>query len=437
MNLFRGRRASLGNSKDEDSSLFSKGGSAAASICRVFMPRSRTSCNLGATNACAVGNNGAAASGGAAAASTDWAYVEPQPRRTASLSRNLTRRSRSVTMPEMPDRQQFSTFKRPPRQQQQKDCYNKPPPAPAPSPAPAAGPPPPPPPRSKSSSYLSQFGSHKLKNGRRDRSVEVAAASVVQTSGLAASSTDGCLSALAEDNDDEDNTPVAGTPDVSHGRRQLSSLDSLLEAEDSCTPGHILNYKAKSNSLPKSAFGSLQLRVAKIRAQLDTLKNDALKTPTAPHPSHESTLHPNTPSCGYEYSLPPNLASSGLNGGAGNGGEDSPLSSSPTRLSPFTTTTTTSSSSSIAAPRVPPFLPLTTTTTTGSSTMSSSPSTLSPASSNSLPSISRPQNLKLPQSHSLNTFPASSNKDSAEAAELNRLIFFFDVMSTQEKIAKV
>ena len=47
-------------------------------------------------NAC-VGNNGA---------TTDWAYVNqraqpPYPRRTASLSRNLTRRSRSVTMPNM------------------------------------------------------------------------------------------------------------------------------------------------------------------------------------------------------------------------------------------------------------------------------------------------------------------------------------------------
>ena len=71
--------------------------------------------------------------------------------------------------------------------------------------------------------------------------------------------------------------------------------------------------------------------------------------------------------------------------------------------------------------------------------MSSSPSTLSPASSNSLPSISRPQNLKLPQSHSLNTFPNMNNKEAIamETEELSRLIFFFDVMSTQEKIAKV
>ena len=79
----------------------------------------------------------------------------------------------------------------------------------------------------------------------------------------------------------------------------------------------------------------------------------------------------------------------------------------------------------------------------GSSSRSGSPSTLSPASSNSLPSVSRPQNLKLPQSHSLNAFPkaaagiASEASSSAQPDDLNRLIFFFDVMSTQEKIAKV
>lgn len=81
-----------------------------AAIYKVFMPRSKTStsCNLvnstpeGAAEA-VVANNGA---------TTDWSYLggangggnnlPNQPRRTASLSRNLTRRSRSVTMPNMP-----------------------------------------------------------------------------------------------------------------------------------------------------------------------------------------------------------------------------------------------------------------------------------------------------------------------------------------------
>ena len=273
---------------------------------------------------------------------------------------------------------------------------------------------------SKSSS-LSQFGtisgvhhSHKLKNGRRDRSVD----SLINPDGLQS-----FLEEINDNEEDEEATPVAGTPDVSQDRKVAqSSLDSLLDH-----PREPYNDLKKSNSLPKSAFGTLQLKVAQIKAQLDTFKLETLKTPTAP--SADSTLHPNTPSYGYEYSLPPNLTTSGE---SGDNTTDSPLSSSPNRMSPFTSTTATSSNSSI---KVPPFLPLTT------SSISSSPSTLSPASSNSLPSISRPQNLKLPQSHSLNTFPASgaasanNNKDTEQ--ELNRLIFFFDVMSTQEKIAKV
>ena len=113
-----------------------------------------------------------------------------------------------------------------------------------------------------------------------------------------------------------------------------------------------------------------------------------MKTPTAPTPN-ENTLHPNTPSCGYEYSMPPNLTSTSNC----NQGDESPelSSSSPNRQSPFTcTTTTTSSSSSLGlgggglstggsgstgtgggsggrpgGVAVPPFLPLTTTTATG------------------------------------------------------------------------
>ena len=268
---------------------------------------------------------------------------------------------------------------------------------------------------SKSSS-LSQFGTisgthhSKLKNGRRDRSVD----SLINPDGLQS-----FLEDIHDLEEDPEATPVAGTPDVSQDRKVAqSSLDNLLEARDDQPYADL----KKSNSLPKSAFGTLQLKVAQIKAQLDTFKIENLKTPTAP--SVDSTLHPNTPSYGYEYSLPPNLTTSGE---SGDNTTDSPLSSSPNRMSPFTSTTATSSNSSI---KVPPFLPLTTATT---SSISSSPSTLSPASSNSLPSISRPQNLKLPQSHSLNNFP--NQKETQE--ELNRLIFFFDVMSTQEKIAKV
>ena len=234
-------------------------------------------------------------------------------------------------------------------------------------------------------------------------------------------------------------------------------------------------------AVPSSTSSSM------INTSSSAIKNP-VKTPTVPHVG-ENTLHPNTPNYGFEFSTPPNLKTSASanyfpiltsavtsssisdprsSTSSGHGGDTadsaSPLSSSPNRTSPFTTTTTASTNSSAASTtnnnnsRLPPFLPLMTSSNTGqillsggggSSSRSGSPSTLSPASSNSLPSVSRPQNLKLPQSHSLNAFPkaatsaavggaaAVSEASSAQPDDLNRLIFFFDVMSTQEKIAKV
>ena len=460
MNLFRGRRSSTGGGgstasgaaggttsvdngglENEDASSASLLSGARSSLCRVFLPRSRTttSCNLASTASNVSTSSQYSSSLRLTTSSSSSNYFEQKsvgihakenslhcPRRTASLSRNLTRRSRSVTMPNIEQQAAphptqahpqaaLSTFKssrrvssssRPPTLQPHNEVTNMT--------------------ISKSSSLLSQFGtisshhSSKLKNGcrGRDRSVD----SLVN-------SQDG-MQFIEEINDNEEDeaTPVAGTPDVSQDRKvsnQMSSLHSLLDNQ--C---YEENTMKKSNSLPKSAFGTLQLKVAQIKAQLDTFKNESsfLKTPT--EKPIDSTLHPNTPSYGYEYSLPPNLTT--IDGESGDNTTDSPLSSSPNRMSPFTTTTTNSSNSSII--KVPPFLPLTTATT---SSISSSPSTLSPASSNSLPSISRPQNLKLPQSHSLNTFPNNNKVTSDQESELNRLIFFFDVMSTQEKIAKV
>ena len=100
---------------------------------------------------------------------------------------------------------------------------------------------------------------------------------------------------------------------------------------------------------------------------------------------------------------------------------------------------------------------------------SSSPSTLSPCSSNStLPptipqsassnqvnqqqpattnhvhqSTNRPQGLKLPQSQSLNVFPSASlipyqpPQSSTPSEHIDKVFFFFDVITTQDKIAKV
>ena len=98
---------------------------------------------------------------------------------------------------------------------------------------------------------------------------------------------------------------------------------------------------------------------------------------------------------------------------------------------------------------------------------SSSPSTLSPCSSNStLPptipqsassnqvnqqqlatnqvhqSSHRPQGLKLPQSQSLHVFPSASlmpyqPQSSTPSENIDKVFFFFDVITTQDKIAKV
>jgi hypothetical protein len=585
MNLFRGRRSSTGGGDGggagNDNRTNSSIQNATASLRKVFLlPRSRTTgTNLGnggcsaSTNA-SVGNNGSPA----ATTSDSRSYADQQPphRRTASLSRNLTRRSRSVTMPNIEagsstagatssnhQPQQFSTF-RGQQQPQQHHQQHRPNEvgsgskttsmtdsvtrrrntATASSSSSSLRPLSAdvstykaytssmsrswsssatstnlygtmghPRSRPQSRSTLSATTSAAEDSSRprpplpsrrgvaRDRSVDslvnhLTSQSQLQQPRLSTSATEGSLSFLMEEDLDEDEddgaTPVAGTPDVSQGRKaQLSSLDSLLdngaasESMSSLEARITASSRAKSNSLPKTAFGSLQLKVAEIKAQLDTLKTDdrytglqralgTVKTPTRPTAT-DGMQHPNTPSHGFEFMMPPNLttsvsanyfplfpsSTSSMNNGLGlgdHGGRTfhspagssnsqcdtdsvSPMSSSPNRASPFTTTNT-STSSTTSFTKLPAFLPLL--TMTGSS-MSSSPSTLSPSSSNSLPSISRPQVLKLPQSHSLNTFPSNQNGGQqptlASAAsyteEIDRLIFFFDVMSTQEKIAKV
>ena len=147
MNLFR--RSSTGG-EDHHSNLGSLSEAAAApaatnavgggagaggsglknSFCRVFLPRSRTtsSCNLDRPVAASTASPVASASqsgtttatpglqqhhGGKYSASTEWSYLGQKHKRTASLSRNLTRRSRSVTMPNIEAGAQpspFSTF---------------------------------------------------------------------------------------------------------------------------------------------------------------------------------------------------------------------------------------------------------------------------------------------------------------------------------------
>lgn len=336
-----------------------------------------------------------------------------------------------------------------------------------------------------------------------------------------------------EDDDDDIETPTPTTPDASsHCRKGVSSLDSLLDNESAGAGMSIqsqqltMSSRAKSNSLPKSAFGSLQLKVQEIRAQLDVLKTSSdvrrVLQQVCPPPrpqGQENTQHPNTPAHGFEYMMPPNVVkeqqqgssntswsnffpvfpTSAIDGSACSSNPErrplypavhaqhqqhhqqqqqqqassmfqsppsssqdtdsvSPLSMSPSRTSSPATAQQAATLSLSIAPSNTSAAALAMMGTSGSS----SPSTLSASSSNSLPtSVSRPSVLKIPQSQSLNSFPYNGNNnmnnnncnnncnnnlknfskayfdDDAAVSQVGRLFFFYDVLSTQEKISKV
>ena len=331
---------------------------------------------------------------------------------------------------------------------------------------------------------------------------------------------------LNEDDDEGLETPTPTTPDVSsQSRKAISSLDSLLDNESSGGGISIqsqmltMSSRAKSNSLPKSAFGSLQLKVQEIRAQLDVLKTSSdvrrvlhqVCPPPRPQ-GQENTQHPNTPAHGFEYMMPPNVVqeqnsasswsnyfpvfpTSAIDASGCSSNPDrrpffpplhpqhqhhnqqqqqhhnsmfqsppsssqdtdsvSPLSLSPSRTSSPATAQPATLSSSMAPSHSSAGAAITMMGTSGSS----SPSTLSASSSNSLPtSVSRPSVLKIPHSQSLNSFPYNNNNnnnnnnncnnnlknyskgyfdDDAAVSQVGRLFFFYDVLSTQEKISKV
>jgi len=200
-----------------------------------------------------------------------------------------------------------------------------------------------------------------------------------------------------EEADEEDSGSSVSMPSSSRGRKRPA---------------------ARSSSLPRTVLGSIQLKVREIREQLEVLKAD--RSRLVPPGSSQET-----------------------------GDSSSPCSLSPAVASIF--------------PRpsaVPPPLQL-------AEANSSSPSTLSPCSSNSLvssasaaqpqqllpaqPKLMRPRVLKLPQSHSFNNFGQEMKSDEnakerrlgsgsftpAPGSQRDRLIFFFDIINTQEKIAKV
>eukprot|EP00095_Tigriopus_kingsejongensis_P011403 snap_masked-scaffold68_size422247-processed-gene-3.15 protein:Tk11403 transcript:snap_masked-scaffold68_size422247-processed-gene-3.15-mRNA-1 annotation:"isoforms a c f g h-like" len=231
--------------------------------------------------------------------------------------------------------------------------------------------------------------------------------------------------------------------------------------------------RAKTNSLPRTAFGSIQLKVQEIREQLDVLKTSSANTnggvstlkrvlPIVIQQPQKSALHLfgiqansssfHSPNGSSQESMSPSRS-------------NSPSTNRMSTGSSVATTTTNSSNPTIntktnsSQPHLHQGLP-TSLSSQAILSNSSSPSTLSPCSSNSLPSsiangigsngvvagattsIARPQVLRLPQSNSFNCFrnavdPASillGGNGSQEPSD--KLIFFFDIMSTQDKIAK-
>ena len=252
---------------------------------------------------------------------------------------------------------------------------------------------------------------------------------------------------------EDDNNSTATTPynssyevlDNDNLFQPKKSLDSLLD-NSSCsssaekkTNNKNKSRLLKSNSLPKTAFGSIQLKVQEIRAQLDVLKTVDNAIPVPATPSTDNIQHPNTPAQGYEYMMPPNVIHSNQQQ------QSKPL---------YPMQQMVSSNFQVMPGELVNEMSPSSPTNVKKSNSSSSPSTLSPCSSNSLPSTSstgvtsgtsnnnnnctttRPQILKLPQSHSLNCFPSDA-ADNSTKSELDKLSFFFNVLNTQDKISKV
>ena len=288
--------------------------------------------------------------------------------------------------------------------------------------------------------------------------------------------------------------------------KQKQSLDSLVGSCGTTDSSSMSSSKAaaaaagaavsssssgnKSNSLPKSAFGSIQMKVLEIKEQLDVLKTSSTGSQalqkvlphviqSSPAPGSTPTpTPPNSSSASSSVANPPPAKSAlqlfGLNSyfQSPPGSSQDTDSMSPRSISPATRCVTADKLTAGKQQQLShlqqhqqqlqqqqnqqpqnggskPLKP---------QSSSSSPSTLSPCSSNSLPSaqntLNRPQVLKLPQSNSFNCFGSavaaaaggmtaggpSGSKDDSDTGSVDprdRLIFFFDIMSTQQRIAKV
>ena len=329
-----------------------------------------------------------------------------------------------------------------------------------------------------------------------------------------ASNNDNSLESLL----DEESSKCASmtTSNTENSISTLNSADYLMDEDDmdqttTPTPEQINNQESKAK---KTNFGTLQMKVQEIRAQLDVLSDKRTTRhpppttlpppPPLPDPRAGKIQHPNTPAQGYEHMLPPNLVNnedkndnvaSYLSSALFHSKNDSsevffPLFPTTTYSDIFNTQPATNphkeqllqlqqsllqrsnaghdTAESSASPvsssspshnnrgstfvAVPFRLPLSVAAHIGNNggSLSTSPSTLSPCSSNSLPSSSnlphssssqqlyqfpqanqRPS--RLPMSHSVHAF----GHQQSQAENMDKLFFFFDVIMTQEKIAKV
>ncbi len=395
-----------------------------ASLRRSLLPRSRTASNdLSAIlkgGSCGNSNSSNSTKGTMSASAsvskvTDWSYCRPpqkpqeypvqQTRRTpqrptvrsASLGRN--RRGgghiRSITVSDfreaednnLKNQQSFSTFKQTNEVMKRSEVQNKPQ-----QPRPL-------------SADLSIARLAVAAAAAADESAEFSSLeSLLDEDGnFVVAALDGFNPLALLDEAEEEN---ATDSTVAAKKLLVSSLDSL----ESCS-------NSSSKSLPRAAYGSIQVKVQEIKQQLNVLR--ATTTTKAP--------------------VKKNLQLFGLVSS-----QDSPRSVSPAAA---TKTAATAASNS------------------------SSPSTLSPCSSSNSNSFNnntcgpaRPQVLRLPHSHSFNGFSgkdaavavaaaadgscqqqrtaktpasASSSASVGSNSQQDRLIFFFDIMNTQEKIAKV
>lgn len=265
--------------------------------------------------------------------------------------------------------------------------------------------------------------------------------------------------------------------------------------------------RAKTNSLPKTAFGSIQLKVQEIREQLDVLKTSASSTGGTPTTSstlkrvlpaviqqpQKSALHlfgiqanpsfHHSPNGSSQESMSPSRSNSPSTNRMSTGSSVATTASNNTNSSNPTINIKISSGNSgnnnnnnssnnshqqlqQQQQQQQPHLQLhhhqglpSSLSSQAILSNSSSPSTLSPCSSNSIPSsstngvgltgsnvavggsttstLARPQVLRLPQSNSFNCFTTAVDPPPTSGGGSDKLIFFFDIMNTQERIAKV